>query len=264
MRNKLTDELAVCGFNAVKALAEVHPKNINRLFLREDRLPAFFGLCKKLAERKRPYKICQDEELERICKSSHHQGVAAMIYAPEIAGATEEDIDAWAGGGKTCLLLCDVGNDNNLGAIIRSAAFFDTAAAILTEGTELSTSAYRVAEGGMEHILFRRVRNPAAFLRAAKGRLVAIGADPRARIRIRDLPPLIRGENAGGEGVRGEGVKRKTRPGTILVLGNEENGLPDDVKEQCSILARIPGTGVVESLNVAQAASLFLHELYEL
>jgi TrmH RNA methyltransferase len=252
MRNKLTDELAVCGFNAVKALAEVHPKKINRLFLREDRLPDFLGLCKKLAERKRPYKICLDEELERVCKSSHHQGVAAMIFAPEVVPAAEEDIDAWAAGGKTCILLCDVGNDHNLGAIIRSAAFFDAAAAILPEGTELSTSAYRVAEGGMEHILFRRVRNPAAFLRAAKGRLVTIGADPRARIRIRDLPALIREKSAG----KGSGV--------ILALGNEESGLSEEVKESCSILARIPGTGVIESLNVAQAASLFLQELYEL
>jgi TrmH RNA methyltransferase len=251
MRNKLTDELAVCGFNAVKALAEVHPKTVNRLFLREDRLQDFSGLCKKLAERKRPYKICLDEELERICKSSHHQGVAAMIYAPEVAPAAEEDIDAWAAGGKTCLLLCDVGNDHNLGAIIRSAAFFDAAAAVLTEGLELSTSAYRVAEGGMEHILFRRIRNPAAFLHAAEGRLVTIGADPRARIRIRDLPPLVRKKNTG------------KRSGIILVLGNEENGLSEEVKKNCSILARIPGTGVIESLNVAQAASLFLQELYE-
>jgi TrmH RNA methyltransferase len=265
MRNRFTDELAVCGFNAVKALAEVHPKNVNRLFLREDRLPDFSGLCKKLAERKRPYKICPDEELERICKSSHHQGVAAMIYAPEVDGATEEDIDAWANGGKTCLLLCDVGNDNNLGAIIRSAAFFDTAAVILTEDTELSTSAYRVAEGGMEHVLFRRVRNPAAFLRAAKGRLVAVGADPRARIRIRDLPPLIRKTGRViKEDAEGEIVKRENRSGVILALGNEETGLPEDVKENCSILARIPGTGIIESLNVAQAASLFLHELYEM
>ncbi|MDR0403680.1 MAG: RNA methyltransferase [Treponema sp.] len=253
MRNKLTDELAVCGYNAVKALAEVHPKNINRLFLREDRLPDFSGLCKKLAERKRPYKICLDEELERVCKSSHHQGVAAMIYNPEVAPAAEDDIEAWAAGGKTCLLLCDVGNDHNLGAIIRSAAFFDAAAAVLTEGTELSTSAYRVAEGGMEHILFRRVRNPAAFLRAAGRRLVTVGADPRARIRIRDLPPLVREKSADGK-----------RAGVILALGNEETGLPEDVKENCSLLARIPGAGVIESLNVSQAASLFLHELYEM
>jgi TrmH RNA methyltransferase len=46
-------------------------------------------------------------------------------------------------------------------------------------------------------------------------------------------------------------------------VGNEEAGLPKDVKDACSLLARIPGTGAVDSLNVAQAASLFLQELYE-
>jgi TrmH RNA methyltransferase len=47
------------------------------------------------------------------------------------------------------------------------------------------------------------------------------------------------------------------------VAGNEETGLPAEVKSQCSILARIPGTGAIESLNVAQAAAVFLQELYE-
>ena len=61
MRNKLTDELAVCGFNAVQALAQYHPENINRLFLRDDRFSLFTGVCKTLAARKRPYKICENE-----------------------------------------------------------------------------------------------------------------------------------------------------------------------------------------------------------
>jgi TrmH RNA methyltransferase len=47
------------------------------------------------------------------------------------------------------------------------------------------------------------------------------------------------------------------------VLGNEETGLSPRIKEQCSLLARVPGTGSIESLNVSQAAALFLHELYE-
>ena len=58
MRNKLTDELAVCGLKAALALAEYHPETINRLFLRQDCFKLFTGVCKKLAERKRPYKIC--------------------------------------------------------------------------------------------------------------------------------------------------------------------------------------------------------------
>ncbi|MCL2480033.1 MAG: RNA methyltransferase, partial [Treponema sp.] len=125
MHNKLTDELAVCGFNAVIALAENHPETINRLFIRKDRFALFTKTCKKLAERKRPYKICEDEELERISKSLHHQGIVAMIEEPVVGPLTREDLDFWASESKTGLVLHEVGNDHNLGAIARAAAFFD-------------------------------------------------------------------------------------------------------------------------------------------
>jgi len=313
MYNRLTDELAVCGLNAVRALSEVHPDKINRLFVREDRFKSFTGLCKRLAERKRPYKVCEDEELERICKTSHHQGIVAMIYEPAVEPAMPEDLDAWAAEGKTGLLLCNIGNDLNLGAIVRSAAFFDASPIVLAEssnagrtsfasastgnadrtnadsantdnadrtnaastntgsaantdggntagavaaepedaGRRLTTGAYRVAEGGMEYVNFRSVRNAAAFLRSASKQLITIGTDPRARIRIGDLPQLIKS--------RSEGKK----PGILLVIGNEETGLSKEEKDNCSILARIPGTGVLDSLNAAQATALFLRELYE-
>jgi TrmH RNA methyltransferase len=272
MRNKLTDELAVCGMNAALTLGLRHPETINRLFLREDRLPSFTRICKSLAERKRPYKLCGDEELEKICKSPRHQGVVAMIGEPAVEEASREDLFAWAAGGKTGLVLYEVGNDHNLGAMARSAAFFDCSYFVISENDQearLTTSAYRVAEGGMEYLAFRRVKNTAAFLRAASRHIITIGTDPRARLRIRDLR-LIIGEQgkkllpppeAGGPGpARPAGG----RPGIALVLGNEETGLPPSVKEACSALVRIPGTGLLESLNVAQTATLFLHELYEL
>jgi TrmH RNA methyltransferase len=123
MLNKLTDELAVCGMNAVLAVGEYHPLTINRLFLREDRLNSFTGICKQLAERKRPYKICEDEELERVCKSVHHQGVVAMIEEPVIEPLSHDDLDLWSAEKKTGVLLHSVGNDHNLGAIARAAAF---------------------------------------------------------------------------------------------------------------------------------------------
>jgi TrmH RNA methyltransferase len=255
MRNRFTDELAVCGLNTIRALSEVHPEKINRLFMREDRLPLFTGLCKGLAERKRPYKLCEDEELEKICKTPHHQGIVAMIYEPVIKGAEPEDMEAWTAKRKTGLLLCDIGNDLNLGAIVRSAAFFDASPVVLAGQSgenenekQLSTGAYRSAEGGMEYVEFLSVRNPALFLKSASKNLVTMGADPRARIRIRDIPKIL---------------KEQKTPGVVLVIGNEEKGLSADIKEQCSILARIPGTGAIESLNAAQAATLFLQELYE-
>jgi TrmH RNA methyltransferase len=100
----------------------------------------------------------------------------------------------------------------------------------------------------MEHVEFRSLANPAAFLRSAAKSLVVIGAEHRARLRIRDLKTILAGRP----------------PGVALVVGNEETGLPPAIKERCAALVRIPGTGVMESLNVAQAATLFLHELYEL
>jgi TrmH RNA methyltransferase len=256
VRNRLTNELAVCGVNAVQALGEYHPEQINRFFLREDRLGTFSRVCKYLAEKKYPYKICGDEELERLCQSNRHQGVVAMIEEPAVPGTTEADLEQWASG-MTGLVLCSIGNDHNLGAIARSAAFFDAHFMILGgEDARLSTSAYRVAEGGMEHVVFRSVRNTAAFLRAASKRIITIGTDPRARRRIRDLESIVEDRKA----ALGTGG----RPGIALVLGSEETGLPAEVKEQCTTLVRVPGTGNIESLNVAQTATLFLHEFFEL
>jgi TrmH RNA methyltransferase len=261
MRNKLTDELAVCGLNAVAALCEHHPDTINRLFLREDRLPSFTGICKKLAEWKRPYKLCDDEELEKICKSVHHQGIAAMIEEPVVQALSQEDLDLWAQEGKTGLVLHSVGNDHNLGAIIRSAAFFDVHFIVLNEKdgeSRLTTSAYRIAEGGMEYVTVRKVGNTAAFLKDASKQILVVGTDVRARLRIRDLSGILSDWK--------EKHKKNTgsRPGIARVLGNEETGLPKEVKDRCGVLLRIPGTGNIESLNVSQAVALFLHELYEL
>jgi TrmH RNA methyltransferase len=256
MRNKLTRELAVCGYNAAVARGRYHPETINRLFLREDRLKDFSQVCKGLAERKQPYKICEDEELERICKSNHHQGVVAMIEEPVIEPAAQEDIDAWSTG-QICIVLHSVGNDHNLGAIVRSAAFFEAPLIVVNEDDEearLSTSAYRVAEGGMEHVRFLSVRSTAAFLHALSRQVITIGAEVRARLRIRDIGGIIRKQ--------GEALGR-SRPGVAVALGNEETGLPPEVRDSCRVLVRIPGTGNIESLNVAQAATLFLHELFD-
>ncbi|MDR2842205.1 MAG: RNA methyltransferase [Spirochaetaceae bacterium] len=256
MFNKLVEELAVCGFNAVRAIAEHHPETINRFFLTEERLPLFTDLCKNLADRKRPYKICESEELEKVCKSSHHQGVAVMISVPESVPLGMEDLDLWCNESKTGVVLHSVGNDHNLGAIVRSAAFFDAHFVVISELDDyarLTTAAYRVAEGGFEHVCVRQVKRTVSFLRDAAKKLIVIGTDPRARLRIRDLPSVLGKKN----GVNGK------RKGIVLVVGNEEKGLPEEIKDCCTALMRVPGTGNIESLNVAQAATLFLHEIYE-
>ncbi len=250
MRNKRSDELAVCGFNAVLALGTYHPEQIHRLFLREDRMKDFGAVCKKLAAMKKFYKICTDEELEKLCKSNKHQRVAAMIHAPKPLVPDDGLMNEWSHQGKLGVLLSSVGNDHNLGAIIRSAAFFHADYIILSgedRDARLTTSAYRIAEGGIEHVTILGVNNPGAFVKWAARNLLVIGADHKAELILKNLPEIIAKE-------------RKRKQGMLLVVGNEETGIPANIREQC-ILVRIPGSSKMESLNVAQAATLFLHEL---
>jgi len=61
----------------------------------------------------------------------------------------------------------------------------------------------------------------------------------------------------------GEAIDLRAPAGTrelpaALVLGNEETGLDGEVAAACRRLIRIPGTGVVESLNVSAAAAVLL------
>ena len=185
-----------------------------------------------------------------------------MIEEPEIMPLNTDDLSAWSGGGKTGVILHSIGNDHNLGAIARAAAFFDVTYIVLNENdssfdgeARLTTSAYRVAEGGFEHLTVRKISNTAAFLKDASAQLVTVGTDTKARRRITDLKDIVKSAKKANAG---------SRPGIALVLGNEETGLPANVKDRCSCLLRIPGTGNIESLNVSQAAALFLHTIFEI
>ena len=67
MRNKLNNELAVCGFAAVKKLEKKDSSRIKRLYFNQENAPLFGGLCKKIAERKGIYNLVKNsEELEKL------------------------------------------------------------------------------------------------------------------------------------------------------------------------------------------------------
>jgi len=187
-----------------------------------------------------------------------------MIEEPVIENLSLEDLELWTEEGKIGVLLHSIGNDHNLGAIARAAAFFNVSFIVLNEkdsafGSEvrLTTSAYRVAEGALEYLTIRKITSTTAFLKDASKRLITIGTDTRARMRISDLSSIVKDSKV-------KAHKPGSRLGITLVLGNEETGLPKEVKDQCLHILRIPGTGNIDSLNVSQAAALFLHAIYEL
>ena len=256
MRNKQNNELAVCGFATVKKLEKNNSERIRRLYFTEEVAPLFGGLCKKIAARKGIYNKVQDpKELEKLSGTVHHQGVVAMIYMPQITPLDSDITDSWVENNENALLLDHIGNANNFGAIVRSAAFFGMKNIIIPEDeaeSAITTSSYRIAEGGMEYVKIYSVRSISRFMEALKGRMVRIGTDLQARSRLSSEIQTL----------------RKGKP-VLLVLGNEENGISEEVRKNCDELVIIPFSGMtqgkkeplVDSLNVAQASSIMLYEL---
>ncbi len=253
MKNKQKKELAVCGFEAVKALVKENPLKVTRFFYAPERINAFGDFFKYLAKRKVPYNKVSDKELEKICGSIHHQGVVAMIEEPQIEQLTSEITDYWLHHNQSALLLDRVGNANNLGAIVRSAAFFGIKNVIIPldeAQSSISTSSYRVAQGGMEYVNVYSVKSIPRLLQAMEGKMMRFGTDVNAKQPVGKIKEL-----AGNKPV-------------LIVLGNEEHGISKEVKQNCDELIIIPFTSgnatdedrPIESLNVAQAAAIVLYE----
>lgn len=256
MKNTQKNELAVCGFAAVKKLEKNHPEKIKRLYFTQDVAPKFGGLCKNLAKNHGIYNQKPATELEKLCGSVHHQGVVAMIEFPKIELLDFKIADFWAKEKKDVILLDRIGNANNFGAIIRSAAFFGIKNIVILQDdvqSYVTTSCYRVAEGGMEYVDIYAVKSCAAFLEYMKGKMLRIGTDLSATKNIEQIGTL---------------KKEKNLP-ILVVLGNEEYGISESVKNNCDELVIIPWArmkkGVkksnVESLNVAQASSIIFYEI---
>ena len=252
MKNSKKNELAVCGVEAVLALVKENPQKVKRFYYSEDRIKNFSFIFKYFAQNKIPYnQVKEIVELEKICGSVHHQGVVAMIEQPKIPVLNSDITDEWISKKESALVLDRVGNANNLGAIVRSAAFFGFKNIVIPideSQSSVTTSSYRVAQGGMEYVNVYCVHSIVNLLSAMKGKMVRIGTDVNAKMSVKKIPEVSKGK------------------GALIVLGNEEHGISDDVRKNCDNLVIIPysktneiNTRRIESLNVAQAAAIVLY-----
>ncbi len=241
-----TDELKICGLAAVRARFERDPASIVRLFCDLPTSRQIAKLLKALAEARKVYRCVEPAELEKVSGSLHHGGIVAVVSGPVSQPVTPADLVGWAQAHDSLLILDRIGNAHNLGALVRTAAFFGVPRVIITDepgAARPNDAAYRVAEGGFEWLTVHRVRALPPFLRdlAAAGYEV-IGAATRSKA------PAGRASSA---------PKFVAR---ALVMGNEEHGLAAEVTTACTRLETLPGTGKVESLNVSVAGAILIWE----
>ena len=199
------------------------------------------------ARRGVPCTEAPEGELDRLAESSHHEGLC-VVTRPRRWASSRELGDTLERTRGAAVALDRVRNPYNVGAILRSAAFFGLEGALFGAQApqagslaQLASTAIRVAEGGVEHLALARTTDL---------------ADTLARLRQRGVQVV----GADGQATTGALGFAFSRP-TVLVLGNEREGLGDRVRAQCDAIVAIAGAGRVESLNVAMAAAVLMAEI---
>lgn len=239
-------EISVCGWQAVSALFERHPDEIRRLYFDTSTGKRAGKLCSYLAQRRKVYRQLPADELERVAGTLHHGGIIAVITERPLHEVTRETIDGWASTRMPLLLLDRVSNANNLGAIVRTAAFFGVTSIVVPDHPSQALpgdAAWRVAEGGMEFVEFYQVPILADFCASVSRAYFLVGSSL-----------------AGGP-LRAAVEAAQSRP-VALILGNEEHGIEPAVASACNRLVKIPGGDTVQSLNVSAAAAVLCWEFF--
>jgi TrmH RNA methyltransferase len=232
--------IAVSGWHACLALFERRPGDIRRILVEKRRSKAIGHVLSWAAAQRIPYRLEPGEELARVAGTTHHEGVVFLAREKPL-GTREELAASTIPEGGCVLALESVANPHNLGAILRSAAFFGVGALLVGGGdvpVRLSPAVLRTSEGGAEAVAVYRVPSLADTLRDLKARgLSVIGTD-------------VNGKNAF--------AARVPDGAFALVLGSEHAGITPAVRVVCDQVVRLPGSDAVESLNVSVACGIFL------
>jgi 23S rRNA (guanosine2251-2'-O)-methyltransferase len=170
-----------------------------------------------------------------------HQGVCVFTKPRHVF--SEHELDRLAGR-RLVVALDQISDPQNLGAVLRSAAFFaaDAVLVLKNRSAEVTPKVARIAVGGAEFVEVFRVINLARSLDT-----------------LRELGYWVYGLDE-----RGERTLRETEfdRQSVLVVGAEGQGLRQRTRSKCDALVRIPGGREgVESLNAGVATAIALAEM---
>src|SRR5262245_38857392 len=221
------------GWHSVKAAIENPARRLRRLLVTENAARRLADDGIKLPETTEP--VRPEAIAALVGPEAVHQGLFAEadpLLAPDIDELAPEGI---------VLVLDQITDPHNVGAILRSAAAFAVNAVITTSrhSPEATGVLAKAASGALEYVPMVTVPNLARALAALKDRnLFVVGLDSSGET---DL------------------AAADLRAPLAIVLGAEGKGLRQLTRAHCDIVARLDLPGKLKSLNVSNAAALALH-----
>lgn len=233
------NQVVIYGRHAVKAAIENPNRKIVKVMCLRENTGELKG---KIAENK--IFITDKKELEKLLpQDAVHQGFVAIadmlnnISIEEICDEAQEQQDCYL------LVLDQVTDPQNIGAIIRSCAAFGSMALIIQDknSPQESGAMLKAAAGTFENMPICRVTNLSRALdQLKKAGFWVVGMDGYAKTNI-------------------DKMDKKGR--LAIVMGSEGKGMRRLIEESCDLTVRLPIAENVESLNVSTAAAVVLYEL---
>ena len=186
--------------------------------------------------------IMERHDLERLLPlGAVHQGMA--LFVSPLPKTDLNQVLAQSSTDSKIVVLDQVTDPQNIGAVLRSAAAFGADAVIAPDRhTPYATGALaKAASGALEWVPFIRVNNLARTLRELKAAdfwCAGLAAEANQTL-----------------------TQAKLTGRTVLVIGAEGTGLRRLTRDSCDFLVRIPIQGDVNSLNLSAATAISLYEL---
>ena len=223
----------IYGFHAVRAALTARrrvPRAIHVTAAAAERLAADIAAAGLV-----PRIVTSEELARRLGPNTVHQGV--LLEAGPLPSLDLEDIESRSG---LVLVLDQITDPHNIGAILRTAAAYAVDALITTtrHTPDLAGTVAKTASGGLEAVPVVEVVNLARALEAL-GDLgyLRVGLDSDGATDLATLP---------------------LRRPLALVLGAEDRGLRRLTRENCDAVARLDLPGLIKSLNVSNACAVAL------
>jgi len=224
---------AIYGWHTVTAALRNPARHLRKLLATENaaRRLADEGIEPRIA----PQIVRPSAIAERLTPDAVHQGL--YLEADPLPSPAVEDVAAKG----VVLVLDQITDPHNVGAIFRSAAAFAATAIVTTQrhSPEATGALAKAASGALENVPLVSVQNLARGLAALKASgFLVVGLDGSGEA---DLAAL------------------SLRAPLALVLGAEGKGLRQLTRETCDHVARIALPGAIKSLNVSNAAAVALY-----